>query len=176
MSEQLPHFRYHPRAVSNGAIKPSDQQCDCCGQQRGWIYEGSFYTAEGVDRVCAWCIADGSAAKKFDGEFSDTYPLEDDGIAPEIIDEVCRRTPGYVSWQQEVWLSHCNDACCFIGDATIADVKSASVETRDAWKSAFEMADDDWDRLVARYGASDDVLYKFSCRHCQMTLFGWDSA
>ncbi|MEH6978944.1 CbrC family protein [Bacillus pseudomycoides] len=29
--------------------------------------------------------------------------------------ELIHRTPGYGGWQQEYWLSHCNDFCAFIG-------------------------------------------------------------
>src|SRR5258708_25776934 len=36
-------------------------------------------------------------------------------FAPEYLDELHHRTPGYHSWQSEVWLSHHNDFCAFVG-------------------------------------------------------------
>ena len=35
----------------------------------------------------------------------------------DALNEVCLRTPGYFGIQQEVWLSHCQDLCSFIGYA-----------------------------------------------------------
>ncbi|WP_253267321.1 CbrC family protein [Streptomyces sp. NL15-2K] len=41
---------------------------------RAWICTATFYTAHEVNgRFCPWCIADGSAAERFAGEFSDSY-------------------------------------------------------------------------------------------------------
>ncbi|WP_405877871.1 CbrC family protein [Streptomyces sp. NBC_00005] len=46
-------------------------------RQSGWIYTATFYTAQEVSgRFCPWCIADGSAAERFAGEFMDSYGLD----------------------------------------------------------------------------------------------------
>lgn len=54
--------------------------------------------------------------------FCDDYPLTEAGIDSAIVDEVTQRTPGFETWQQEVWLTHCNDACAYLVDATKADL------------------------------------------------------
>jgi len=59
------------------------------------------------------CIADGSFAARFDATFTDDAPLS--SLDAQIVDEVTRRTPGYSAWQQEQWMTHCDDAAAFLG-------------------------------------------------------------
>src|SRR5262245_14809170 len=100
----LPTFRYHPDTINSGVVKLSDQTCRCCEQSRGYIYTGPVYSEQELDEaICPFCIADGAAAQKFAATFSDDHPLAEAGIPAHIVDEVTRRTPGYVSWQQDVW-------------------------------------------------------------------------
>src|SRR5688572_19854803 len=97
----LPEFHYHPDPIATGNVKPSDKTCQGCGQSRGYIYIASVYAIEELNEaICPWCIADGTAAKKFDAMFADSHPLRQAGVTKQIIEEVTRRTPGYVSWQQ----------------------------------------------------------------------------
>src|ERR1700744_1794087 len=119
----LPEFRYHPDPIATGTVKASDVKCVCCDLARGYIYTGNTYSEEDLeDAVCPWCIADGSAAEKFDAMFSDDSPLLDADMPEAVVEEVTRRTPGFTSWQQEVWLCCCDDACAFHGDATRAQL------------------------------------------------------
>ncbi|MGW2035234.1 CbrC family protein [Streptomyces sp. NPDC001811] len=115
MSRPLPTFRYHPDPLATGAIEASREVCLCCGQSRGWIYTLSLYTEQDVPgRICPWCIADGTAAERFDGEFVDAYGL--DGVSWEVLLEVTRRTPAFAAWQAPRWLVHCHDAAAFRGE------------------------------------------------------------
>ena len=115
MSAALPYFRYHPDPIATGAVRPAAEPCACCGHDRGWIYTASFYTAQDVPgRFCPWCIADGSAAERFDGHFTDSYGLT--GVSEDVLQEVTRRTPGFSAWQDPHWLVHCRDAAAFVGD------------------------------------------------------------
>lgn len=58
----------------------SDEQCECCGETRGYKYTGSVYSRTTVDVLCPWCIADGSAAEMFDASF---VASASDGTPPE---------------------------------------------------------------------------------------------
>ncbi|RLV04556.1 hypothetical protein CTZ27_11615 [Streptomyces griseocarneus] len=108
VSADLPSFRYHPDPVASGSIRESTETCACCERSAGWIYTATFCTAQDVDaRFCPWCIADGSAAERFEGEFTDLYGL--DGVGAEILERVARRTPGIHAWQDPHWLVHCNE-------------------------------------------------------------------
>jgi len=176
MSEPLPSFRYHPDPVSTGAVKESKSACICCGRERGFIYVGTAYSINDLDEsLCPWCIADGSAAAKMGASFSDSYPLLKAGVSDSIVEEVNLRTPGYESWQQEYWLSHCNDACEFHGDASAEDVKNASPETKLCWLEEYKQDESGWAWVTDGYQPNgDSALYKFKCRHCGLILFGWD--
>ncbi|WP_416530795.1 CbrC family protein [Streptomyces coelicoflavus] len=115
MSADLPFFRYHPDPLASGSIRASAESCACCGRSTGWIYTATFYSAQEVSgRFCPWCIADGSAAQRFAGEFTDSYGL--DGVSDEVLHEVTRRTPGFHAWQDPHWLVHCHDAGAFVGE------------------------------------------------------------
>ena len=116
VSTNLPHFRYHPDPVASGSVRESAETCACCNRSTGWIYTATFYTAQDVSgRFCPWCIANGSAAERFEGEFTDAYAL--DGVSEETVEQVTHRTPGFHAWQDPYWLVHCNDAAAFIGEA-----------------------------------------------------------
>ncbi len=39
-------------------------------------YNSSFYSIEEPKYICPWCIADGSAAEKYDGKFNDSYSIK----------------------------------------------------------------------------------------------------
>ncbi|MFC8097132.1 CbrC family protein [Streptomyces sp. NPDC057363] len=115
MSTDLPFFRYHPEPLASGSIRASAESCACCGRSTGWIYTATFYSAQEVSgRFCPWCIADGSAAQRFAGEFTDSYGL--DGVRDDVLHEVTRRTPGFHAWQDPHWPVHCRDASAFVGE------------------------------------------------------------
>ncbi|WP_340562604.1 CbrC family protein [Streptomyces sp. GSL17-111] len=119
MTANLPHFRYHPDPLSTGSISASTETCACCRRDRGWIYTAPFYTAQDVSgRFCPWCIADGSAAERFAGDFVDSYGLV--GVSQDVLHEVTRRTPGFSAWQDPYWLVHCGDAAAFVGEVGYA--------------------------------------------------------
>ena len=116
----LPKFRFHSSPFQTGALIDSDEACECCGQARGYMYDGPIRTSEEVERVCPWCIADGSAAAKWDAEFTDGYFCDRHRdhveLPDELYDEVFRRTPGVVGALQSVyWWVHCELPAAFIG-------------------------------------------------------------
>ena len=174
----LPVFPYHPDPVATGVVVASDTTCLCCERARGYIYVGPVYSTQELDdSLCPWCIADGSAAARLGASFADSHPLVQAGLDHAIVDEVNLRTPGFVAWQQESWLSHCDDACEFHGDASVADVANASAETRARWLSEFNQDEKGWQWATIGYRpGGDSALYKFVCRHCRLVLFGWDLA
>lgn len=81
---------------------------------RPWICIcGPVYSAVADDPIiCPWCIADGSAARMLQAEFTDAGSGVPDEVPIEVVDEISHRTPGFSGWQQEHWLYHCDDAAC----------------------------------------------------------------
>lgn len=115
----LPQFQYHPSPFSSGAVVESDEKCECCGLARGYLYDGPVYCVTRVERVCPWCIANGSAAAKWDAEFTDGDFRDRHGSSVELpaeeYDEVFRRTPGVVGALQPVsWWVHCKRPAAFL--------------------------------------------------------------
>lgn len=176
MSEKLPVFRYHPDPLATGAVEPSPVTCVCCGKARGFVYVAPVYAIDDLhNALCPWCIAEGSAAQKLGASFADAHPLIQAGVPRAVVEEVSARTPGYSSWQGESWLAHCGDACEFHGDATENDVVNASAETKQHWLNEYQQDEKSWLWATDGYQAGgDSALYKFRCRHCHLTLFGWD--
>ena len=118
MAGALPRFRYHPDPVATGSIVPCDGACLACGRVRGFRYTGPVYAVEELDdALCPWCIADGTAAARYEAEFTDVGWGVPDDVPASVTDEIAHRTPGFHSWQQDHWLYHCGDGCAFIGAA-----------------------------------------------------------
>lgn len=172
----LPKFKYHPDPLKSGAIESCNKVCVCCGKEVDYIYMGSAYGPEDLcEELCPWCIADGSANEKYEATFSDEYPLIKAGIGIDIIEEVTQRTPGYVTWQQEEWATHCNDACAFIGDADIEQLKVLTPKERGEIFLSNEIDDEAWNDLLSYYEpGGDPAIYHFQCIHCGKNVFNYD--
>jgi len=161
--EPIPDFRYHPNPLATGSLIRTQRACPSCGEFRGFGSAAEPYAIQSVSNICPWCIADGSAANKFDAAFSDAHPLLESGIAPLIVSEATERTPGFVSMQQEEWQSCCNDACAYEGHISSESARLLSSAQLDAlWLPTDEPLelDDDVDRR-------DLSLYVFRCLHCR---------
>ena len=176
---QLPEFRYHPDPLASGSVEASEVRCACCGERRGSIYTGTPYAQENLTAsICPWCIADGSAHRKFDATFVEAESLSD--LPEEIAGTVRTRTPGYASWQQEEWPVCCNDATAFLQPAGLADLRHIDHY--------------EWEGLLMGHivhemgisgGAARRLLesldrdhgptaYVFRCLHCNRTHFDVD--
>lgn len=176
MTQDLPHFKYHPDPVATGAVAPSDVICGCCGLARGAIYTGVPYVdrADDDDIVfCPWCIADGSAAARFGASFVSHCEGE---LEEPAQTELFERTPGYESWQGETWLCHCGDACAFLGEMTgerFAALPDAVFEREAAAQPCVE----GWRDNRAGYQRGTDMsVYEFRCRHCGEILLHSDAS
>jgi uncharacterized protein CbrC (UPF0167 family) len=172
MTTPLPTFRYHEDPIATGSVVSSANACRRCGQQRGYIYVGPVYADQDLDDAfCPWCIADGSAAKTFDAEFTDAQGIGDygswDSVPAEVVEEVSRRTPGFSGWQQERWWTHCSDAAVFLGRAGWRELESKWAGAVASIKADVQMDGQDWrDYLSALDGWESPTAYVFRCRHC----------
>ena len=137
---------------------------------RGYVYIGPVYAIEKLrEELCPWCIADGSAAAKFDAEFTDVGVGVPDDVPAEVVEHVARRTPGFSGWQQEQWLYHCGDGAAFLG--------VVGREELDPFPEALEDLRGDHDGSGWTAAEVEDYLsaldkdgqpraYLFRCRHC----------
>ena len=163
----LPTFKYHPDPIGTGAFKKGEPQaCDCCGKETEIWYEGPFYSEEDIECLCPECIASGAAAEKFDGQFQDEYSLEKK-LDNDKTDELIHRTPGYLGWQQEFWLAHCDDYCAFVGYVGWKEIVEMGLEkeieeTYDKSLIYYELEE------VKKYLQNEGSMqgYLFKCLHC----------
>ena len=169
----LPVFRYHPDPIDTGSIVPSDAVCRSCGRPRGYIYPGAPYAEEDLEgAICPWCIADGSAARRFGAEFTDAAGVGGygrwDAVPPPVAEEVSERTPGFTGWQQEQWWTHCGDAAAFLGLAGRAELESRWPEAIAAVREEAGYHDEqEWqDYFRALERARGPTAYVFRCLHC----------
>lgn len=171
-SMKLPEFKYHPDPVATGSVEPSDEDCRSCGQRRGYVYVGPVYSERELDgSLCPWCIADGSAHKKFGCSYSDDRWSGSDAVPRAILEEVTLRTPGFLGWQQEHWLACCNDAAAFVGRAGKAELETRWPDAIPSIRDEMEMKPEEW----AEYSAALDKdgspsAYVFRCLHCAKHL------
>lgn len=164
--ERLPYFKYHPDPIKTTMIEKEVTVCPVCEQEREYVYSGPFYSIEEVEGICPWCIYDGSAAKKFDGEFQD--PSSCEAVAdPSFKDELIYRTPGYCGWQQERWLSHCGDFCAFIdyvGWKEIEPIADQLKEDIERKCKDMRITREEFKKYLVRHGSFQGYL--FQCVHC----------
>jgi uncharacterized protein CbrC (UPF0167 family) len=178
----LPKFKYHPDPIATGSIKASDTECECCAEQRGYIYVGPVYSVEELSEcICPWCIADGSAHEKFDAEFTDSAAVGGDSEPPvvpnAVVEEVAFRTPGFSGWQQEHWLACCGDAAAFIGRAGRAELERQWPDAIPSIQQECGMVDGpEWKGYLRALKKDDSpTAYVFRCLHCGKHLGYSDS-
>ena len=173
-----PSFRYHPDPVATGSAVRAEVPCTLCEREVEYVYEGPMYTSGQDDpTLCLGCIADGFAAAAYDAEFTDDAGLAD--LPEEVVDEVLHRTPGFLAWQGERWLSHCGDAAAFLGRAG-ADELAALPDAR-----AYLIEDSVRDGMTREaieevvgwmHPDGDATAYVFRCLHCGTHLAYWDAS
>ena len=171
---ELPAFTYHPDPVATGMVHASDTVCRACGRARGFIYAGPVYAIRELDdAICPWCIADGSAAAKFDAEFTEATARAPDELPPEVIDTIARRTVGFEAWQEPQWLYHCNDGAAFlglVGAPELAELPDAIEALRHECEEYGFTPDQTEEHLAALDRDGDPTAYLFRCRHCGVHL------
>ncbi len=78
---KLPEFKYSPNAYKLDLFVEAEGVCSVCNEKRTLRYNSSFYSVDNPEYICPWCIANGKAAEKYDGEFNDYCGIE--GVSPE---------------------------------------------------------------------------------------------
>ncbi len=177
--EPLPQFPLFRDPVGEESFERSDVVCACCERGRGWVHTCGMFGPGDLDRpICPWCIADGSAAAKFEGSFNDgtIYPAfkETPQLSKADRELVENRTPGFVTNQGVKWQMCCGRACVYIGEATAADLTGR-------WKSAVPSilrdcegwSEEQKAELIASIGI-DPAAYVFECQVCGGLKGFWD--
>ncbi|MBR6383285.1 MAG: CbrC family protein [Lachnospiraceae bacterium] len=160
MIDNLPKFKYHPNLYNLGIVKFKNGICNCCGKITN-AYIQNMYTSEEIDCICLKCVSNGEASKKFDGEFvQDAEKISD----KDKIDELFRRTPGYISWQGEHWLACCDDYCEYIGTVGISELNEMNI-SEEVFKE-FDNSGLSSDFCESLKKDGSPCGYLFRCLHC----------
>lgn len=157
-----PKFRYQPYLYENGVVQYGENTCQCCGN-KVTEYITSMYCTQEVDCLCLRCVASGKASEKFKGTFiQDVEKMMEDKQKTE---ELFERTPGYVSWQGEYWLTCCDDYCAYIG--TVGTKELQEMDIMEEVISDYEIHNKGYDN-IRDYLTKEGSLcgYLFQCLHC----------
>ena len=168
---ELPHFRYHPNPLLTGSIKEADKQCAVCGQSQGYIYTSHVYSKnEYHERICPWCIADGTAHEKLGVYFTDEYSVSnilEDNLPESVVEELVFRTPGFSGWQQERWFTHCADAAAFLGRVGYKELIGYGRKAIKAIRNDTGLSGQSWIEFMLRLDKDGSpTAYLFQCLHC----------
>ena len=173
--EGLPKFRYYRDPLADETIERSRVECAACRRARGFIVTSTVYGADVPEgtRFCPWCVWDGSAHHLYGATFNEVEA----GASPEATAEVEQRTPGFVTWQDWWWPTHCDDVGVYLGQPSGEELR-ANREAYDALLG--DIAQWDWGRdedyvrdFVDGLGGSQ-VAYLFECPRCEKQLLRWD--
>ena len=162
--KDLPQFRYYPDPVGTGAFEEGEEKtCPCCGKKSTVHYSTMPYCVENVGNLCPLCISNGEAARKYDATFIQDAEWKGEPNK-EKDEELFCRTPGYMSWQGEYWLSCCDDYCAYLGTVGTRELKAMDIadEVFEDYAARNEFED------VREYLVKDGSLcgYLFRCLHC----------
>jgi hypothetical protein len=124
-----------------------------------------------LERVCPWCIADGTAHEKFDTEFTDAAGIggyrEWERVPEKIVQEIAFRTPGFSGWQQERWFTHCADGAEFLGPMGRKELEDAGPKAIAAVKQEAGLQNEEWEHYFQALDRNTGpTAYLFRCRHC----------
>jgi len=162
--EEFPIFTYYPNAKEVFERQENNKEviCECCGKKTKYYYT-HMYTAKKVDCICPICVSNGEAAKKFNGQYN--QDIENyQNLPKEISNAILYKTPGYYTWQGEYWLTHCKDACMYLGDVGITELKEMGI---------FDEVMKEYEESGGYLNARENLVkkgnlagYLFRCRHC----------
>ena len=160
----LPQFRYHPEPDS--VFQKARRKCPQCGVMRDLEYVGQQYGLAEIEHLCGYCIADGSAARKFELEFTNPDGTEP-GPGSEKFDELVHRTPGYEGPEGDPWPVHCDDYCAHLGRVGWRDITPvfADVEADIREFCAIDMDLEEFEAEVKR-DRSPLLVHLFRCLNC----------
>ncbi len=158
--KKFPQFKYHPNLYDSDYVIYGDGICQCC-KKKVERYINTMYCMEDIDCICLDCVADGSAAERFNGTFVQGAMRVSD---KKKRDELFKRTPGYCSWQGEYWLVCCDDYCAYIGDVGTKELEEMGIadEVFNEYE-ALNQYTDVREHLTAKGSMAG---YLFKCLHC----------
>ena len=193
---QQMNFEYFQGPVSEMAsLCKGEKTCGIC-KRVGPCFELRSATiqseeASEVGYGCWECLANGKFEFWHD---TDIGMLDEKGLTkvykhnqprlegfPDAALVALRRTPQIVTWQQELWLTHCNDFMVYQGTWQPKDF-NGNAANGDGRALFLQVTDDDYAHLWDESLPDGKTLlkdwhatyYAFKCRHCGKLRGNWD--
>lgn len=168
MSGALPQFPYYADPVGDGRIVRQDITCGVCGLARTWAYVGGIYAQEKPEALCPWCVADGQAAARYDGQFQDA-DFSEEANAESVL-AVLRQTPRVMIWNPIFWPDHCHECCVYLGvliPSESPELAAASDVVAEAQALARNISKQ-WDAkdILECAESGSMTVHLFQCRQC----------
>lgn len=154
----MKRFKYIEDATESFVKSNEEKVCSCCGKKTN-IYMEIFYSIENIDALCLECVASGEAAKQFDGTFNEATYINN----IVAMEEVEKRTPHIMSFQDFIWPACCNDMCRYLRPATKQDFKNDKFwqDISQTYKEQDIMSIEEIKQINPNY------LLLFECLHCK---------
>ena len=175
-------------------LSEGDHKCDFCNcTVRCFSLDETDVPKDGAQYGCADCLRKGRFHFWHDTEvglLTEKSPLprhvyKHNKSVPEGFNQAAfatlLRTPQIVTWQQEVWLTHCNDFMAYLGTWKPVDFH-LQAKDNDGRKLFLEMTDADLAHLWNEATPTGDdgpkdwyaAYYAFRCLHCGALRGNWD--
>jgi uncharacterized protein CbrC (UPF0167 family) len=189
------NFEYFKGPVSDMAsLSKGEKACGIC-KRVGQCFElgSAIICSEEASEVgygCAECLAAGKFEfwhdtdigmldeKELTKVYKHNQPPPDK--FPEAALVALRRTPQIATWQQELWLTHCNDFMAYQGTWSPSDFYK-NAQDGNGRALFLEMTDDGknlWDDSMPKDKTIlkdwHAAYYVFKCRHCGKLRGNWD--
>jgi len=192
------NFKYFKAPINEMSdLLDKQGQCSICGKtdfcfELDYTITNEFSDENKEGKIgCYSCLREGKFEFWHDTEYGmldenglqkvynhnqDNPPAISSGILTEL-----RRTPRLLSWQQELWLTHCNDFMIYNGTWTPKDFYKNSKEG-DGRGLFMSMTDKElnhlWDESLQEGQTKLEewypTYYVFECTHCGKLRGNWD--
>lgn len=159
-----------PEPTKSGTLMIESKVCDGCNLEQPLYFEVS-----GANDFCfcPQCLFNGQAKQKASDYFNDSdYILEGDKKVskPRYLEEFQYHTPQFFSWQDNIWLTHCDDFCSYLGIVYWSDIQKLGKEVEAQIIADFKQSKQDFSIASIKKNLQEDsemVGHLFQCCHCK---------
>jgi uncharacterized protein CbrC (UPF0167 family) len=192
-------FTYFKGPIDDmGDLLKGRHKCSICDHEHEYCFDLEYCTTDKFagdtkrgKTGCYECLRKGAFEFWHDTEYGMlnekglykiySHNMDNPPKLPEISLLELRRTPPIVTYQQEIWLTHCNDFMVYKGTWQPLDFYTNS-STGDGRDLFMEMTGKDmthlWDESLEEGQTLLEqwypTYYVFECRHCQKLRGYWD--
>jgi len=189
-----PTFEYFQGPATEMAdLLEGENRCSICGETGTcFSLHHASYKGDRDGKGCLDCLRKGrfffpheTEAGSLTGRRAALEPLHPRHKVPEDFNRVAfaalLKTPQFITWQGELWLTHCDDFMIYLGEWKPRDFETHANDG-DSRRLFLEMTDEDmnhlWDAAIPDGAEKPSdwyaTYYAFKCKHCGKLRGNWD--